>query len=71
MQELFVVKIHFYKFLSMTDKPQLDQQKSVTANCSTSFSKSVNPYKEGKYQKKGEISCVKKKYEASPTYQVR
>ena len=31
MQELFVDKIHFFKFLSMSDKSWLDQLNSITA----------------------------------------
>ena len=31
MQELFVDKIHFFKFLFMSDKPWLDQLKVITA----------------------------------------
>ena len=36
MQELFVNKIHFFKFHSMSDKPQLHQLKIITSySCST------------------------------------
>ena len=35
MQELFVDKIHFFKFLSMSDKPRLHQLKIITSTRST------------------------------------
>ena len=35
MQELFVDKIHFFKFLSMSDKPRLHQLKLITSFRST------------------------------------
>ena len=35
MQELFVDKIHFFKFLSMNDNPQLHQLKFITSTRST------------------------------------
>ena len=35
MQELFVDKIHFSKFLSMSDKPRLHQLKIITSTRST------------------------------------
>ena len=35
MQELFVDKIHFFKFLSMSDKPRLHQLKIITSSRST------------------------------------
>ena len=38
MQELFVDKIHFFKYFSVSDKPLLDQLESITAACGTSFS---------------------------------
>ena len=38
MQEFFVNKIHFYKFISMSKKPWLEQLKIITATCGTSFS---------------------------------
>ena len=31
MQELFVDKIHFFKFYSVSDKPQLQQLKFITS----------------------------------------
>ena len=45
IQELFVDKIHFFKFLSMSDKPWPDQLKIITATRGTSFSESFHPYK--------------------------
>ena len=46
MQELFVGKIHFFKFLSMNEKPWLDQLKIITATRCTSISESFHWYKE-------------------------
>ena len=62
MQELFVDKIHFFKFLSMSDKLRLHQLKIVTSTRSTAqvFLTAL---------KEGETPYVEKKYKASPTYQ--
>ena len=50
-QELFVDKIHFFKFLYMSGKPWLGQLKVITADTrGTSFSKSFRWCKEGEYQ---------------------
>ena len=35
IQELFVDKIHFFKFFSMVDKPRLQELKIITSNRST------------------------------------
>ena len=34
MQELFVDKMHFFKFLCMSDKPRLHQLNIITSSCS-------------------------------------
>ena len=59
MQELFVDKFHFFKFLSMIDKPPLHQLKIITSShistvqaswlpeCSHSYGK--RPSRKGKY----------------------
>ena len=58
VQELFVDKIYFFMFLSMSDKPRLHQLKMITSTCKTVqaslavwFFPSVqgNTIKEGKY----------------------
>ena len=64
MQDLFVGKIHFFQFLSMSDKPWLHQLQIITAARGTSFTKSFHQYKEG------EIPCAKNNDEASVTYQI-
>ena len=70
MQELFLDKIHFFKFLSMSDKPWLDQLKNITAIRGTSFSESFQRYTEGgNTNKEREIIYGKNIYEASATYQ--
>ena len=43
MQELFVDKIHFFKFLSMSDKPRLHQLKSITSSRSSKVKASRLP----------------------------
>ena len=45
IQELIVSKIYFLKFLSISDKPRLDQLKIITASRSTNFSESFHPYR--------------------------
>ena len=75
MGEPFVSKFHFFKFLSMSDKPLLawlDLLKSITATRDTSFSweNSVPSVQEkANVNKKGEILCANNKYEALATYQ--
>ena len=62
MQELFVNKIHFFKFLSVNDKPQLVQLKIINAIRSTlqaSLNLSIHARK-GKYQqRRGNTVCKK------------
>ena len=62
MQELFVDKIHIFKFLSMSDKLRLHQLKIVTSTRSIAqvFLTAL---------KEGETPYVEKKHKASPTYQ--
>ena len=58
MQELFVDKIHFFKFLSMSDKPRLQQLKIITSTRSTvqaSVTVWLFPSVQGKAIKEGEI----------------
>ena len=71
MQELFVDKIHFFKFLSRSDKARLDQQIIITATRSTRFFESFHPYKEGKIPRRKVEYAVLKKYEVFPGYQSR
>ena len=57
MQELLVNKVHFVKFLPMSDKPQLHQLKIITSTRSTVqdfLPESLHPY--------GEIPSRKGKY---------
>ena len=37
MQELFIDKIHFFNFLSMSDKPRLHQLKTITSSRCTQY----------------------------------
>ena len=46
MQGFVIDKIHFFKFLSMSDHARLDQQKVITATRSTDFFESFHQYKE-------------------------
>ena len=62
MQELFVNKIHFFKFLSTSDKPWLEQLKIITILLFVERFSSIG-------NKEGEVPCAKNKYEASATYQ--
>ena len=72
MQELFVDKIPYFKFLSMNDKPWLHQLKIITATRAAVYKFlwifiSVQGRKNT--NKEGEIPCAKNKYKASTTYQ--
>ena len=74
MQELFVDKIHFFKFLSMSDKPRLHQLKIITSTRSSvqaSLTVWVFPSVRENTIKEGEIPCVENKYKAWATYQTR
>ena len=62
MQELFVGKIHFFKFLSICDKLRLDQLKIITGTLSSSFSESFYPYKEGEIPTRKDKYSVLRKY---------
>ena len=73
-QELFHDKIHFFKFLSMSDKLPLRQLKIITATRSrvqAVLTIWVVPYVQGNTIKEGEIPYVENKYKDSPTYQTR
>ena len=74
MSELFVNKIHFFKFLSMSDKLRLHQLKIITFSRST-VQASLTAWKFssvlGNNIKEGEIPYVENKYISSPTYQAR
>ena len=43
MQGIFIDKIHFFKFLSMSDKPRLHQLKSITSSRSSKVKASRLP----------------------------
>ena len=59
MQELFVDKIHFFKFLSMSDKPRLHQLKTITSSRSTQYK---IPWLPECFHQHGEIPSRKGKY---------
>ena len=73
MQEHFVDKIHFFKFLSMSDKPWLHQLKIITSSRSSTVQASLIAWMfssvRGNTIKEGKISYVELKYKTSPTYQ--
>ena len=73
MQELFVDKIHFFKFLSMSDKPRLHQLKIITSSRSSTVQASLTAWMfssvQGNTIKEGEIPYVENKYKTLPTYQ--
>ena len=75
MQELFVDKIHFFKFLSMSDKPRLHQLKIITSSRSSTVQASLTAWMFssvwGNTIKEGEKPYVENKYKTSPTYQAR
>ena len=58
MQELFVDKIHFFKFLSMSGNQRLYQLEIISSSRSTVQVSLKTPY-------------VENKYKVSPTYQAR
>ena len=76
MQELFVDKTYFFKFLSMRGKPPLHQLKIITSTRSTvqaSLAIWIFPAVRENTIKEGKISCVttttSNHYKASPTCQ--
>ena len=74
MQELFIDKIHFFKFLSMNDKPQLHQLKFITSTRSTVqafLTAWMFPSVQENTIKEGEILYVENKCKASSTDQAR
>ena len=75
MQELFVDKFHFFKFLSVSDKPQLHQLKIITSSRSSTVQASLTAWMfssvRGNTIKEGEIPYVENNYKTSSTYQAR
>ena len=74
IQELFVNKIHFFKFFSMSDKPRLHQLKIITSSRSAvqpSLTSWMFSSVRENTVKEGEIPYVENKYKASPTYLAR
>ena len=76
MQELFVGKIHFFRFLSTSDKPRLYQLKVVPPTRSAyirtvqaSLTVWIFPSAWGYTIKEEEIPYAENKHKASPTYQ--
>ena len=72
MQELFVGKIHFFKFLSMSDKTRLHQLKIIISSRSTvqaSLTAWMFSSVQGNIIKEKEITHVENNYKASQTYQ--
>ena len=74
MQELFVDKIHFFKFLSISVKPRLHQLNIISSSRSTvhAFLTAwmLSPAWENTI-KEGVIPYVENKYKSTQTYQVR
>ena len=71
MEELFVNKIHFFKFLSMSDKPRLHQLKIITSTRSTvqaSLTAWMYRSVQGNTIKYGEIPYVENKYNYTNLY---
>ena len=72
MQELFVDKIHFFKFLYMSDKPWLHQLNIITFSRSSTVQASLTAwifsFVRRNTIKKGEIPYVQNKYKTSPTF---
>ena len=71
MQQLFVGKTHFFKLISISDKPRLEQLKIFTAICTFVLQASMNLYirtRKGNTISEGKLG-VKNIYEVSPTYQ--
>ena len=74
MQELFVDKIDFLKFPSMSDKPRLHQLKIITSSRSTvqaSLTAWMLSSVRGNNIKEGLILHIESKYKATQTYQAR
>ena len=76
MQELFIHKVHFFKFLSMSDKPRLHHVKIITSSRSvTTVQASLTAWMfssvRGNIIKEGETPSAENKYKASSTYQAR
>ena len=75
MQELFVDKIHFFKFLCMSDKPRLHQLNIITSSRSSTVQASLTAlifsFVPGNTIGEGEIPYVENKHKTSPTYQAR
>ena len=73
MQEFFLDKIHFFKFLFMSDKPRLYQLKIITPSSTVQASLTAWMFSSirGNTINEGEIPYVDNKYETSPTYQAR
>ena len=72
MQELFVDKIHFFKFLCMRDKPRLPQLNIISSSPSSSVQASLTAWifssVRGNTIKEGEIPYVENKLLHSLTY---
>ena len=72
MQKLFIDKIHFFKFLSLSDKPRLHQLKIITSSRSSTVEPSLTAWMfssvQGNTIKEGQIPDVENKYKTSPTY---
>ena len=74
MEELSVDKIHFFKFLNMSDEPRLHQLKIVTYSCSAvqpSLTAWIFSSVRENAIKEGKTPYDENKHKASPTYQAR
>ena len=74
MQELFVDKIHFFKFFCVSYKPRLHQLNTITSSHSSTVQAFlivwIFSFARGNTIKEGEIPYVENKYFVySPTYQ--
>ena len=75
MQELFVDKIHFFKFLYMSDKSRLHQLKIISSFRRSTVRASLNAWMFlslwGNTIKEVEMPYVENKYKTSSTNQAR
>ena len=74
MQELFIDKIHFFKFLCMSGKSQLHQLNVITSSRSSTVQAFLTAwifsFVRGNTIKEGEIPYVENKYKTLPTYSI-
>ena len=75
MQELFVEKIHFFKFISTNGEPRLHQLKIIISSGSSTVQAFLTGWiflsVRGNTTKEEEIPYIENKYKTSSTYQAR